>query len=152
MQTGKTRKMPIILVHSPYRRGLLDWFRDRLQAEHMIDPADLDLVQTIDDPAAIVEAIFKYYEKGGSHSAGRTRDPAQFMRNMRERGPAFSAQANLARSAVTPQPKTGVRTIKGGLHPLPAERENLPISEGPSESAKIHSQGQSIGSPSCAVC
>src|SRR4030066_780292 len=65
VQTGKTRKMPIILVHSPFWQGLLAWFRDRMQTEHMIDPADLDLVQTIDDPAAIVEAIFKYYEKRG---------------------------------------------------------------------------------------
>ena len=65
VQTGKTRKMPIILVHSPFWQGLLAWFRDRMQTEHMIDPADLDLVQMIDDPAAIVEAIFKYYEKRG---------------------------------------------------------------------------------------
>ena len=65
VQTGKTRKMPIILVHSPFWRGLLDWFRDRMQTEHMIEPQDLDLVQMIDDPAAVVEAIFKYYEKRG---------------------------------------------------------------------------------------
>jgi uncharacterized protein (TIGR00730 family) len=65
VQTGKTRKMPIILVHSPFWQGLLDWFRDHMRTEHMIDPADLDLVQTIDDPAAVVEAIFKYYEKRG---------------------------------------------------------------------------------------
>src|SRR5512141_1259696 len=28
VQTGKTRKMPIILVHSPFWSGLLGWFRD----------------------------------------------------------------------------------------------------------------------------
>ena len=33
VQTGKTRRMPIILVHSPFWRGLLDWFRERLVAE-----------------------------------------------------------------------------------------------------------------------
>ena len=27
VQTGKTRRMPIILMHSPYWRPLLDWFR-----------------------------------------------------------------------------------------------------------------------------
>ena len=26
VQTGKTRKMPIILVHEPFWRGLLAWF------------------------------------------------------------------------------------------------------------------------------
>ena len=65
VQTGKTRKMPIILVHSPFWRGLLDWFRERMQTEHMIEPQDLDLVQMIDDPASVVDAIFKYYEKQG---------------------------------------------------------------------------------------
>ena len=65
VQTGKTRRMPIILVHSPFWQGLLDWFRESMQKELMIGPEDLDLVQMIDDPAAIVEAIFKYYEKRG---------------------------------------------------------------------------------------
>ena len=37
VQTGKTRKMPIILVHEPFWRGLLDWFRERLVGEGMID-------------------------------------------------------------------------------------------------------------------
>ena len=37
VQTGKTRKMPIILVNEPYWRGLLAWMRERLAAEGMID-------------------------------------------------------------------------------------------------------------------
>jgi len=45
VQTGKTRKMPIILVHEPFWRGLLDWFRERLVSEGMIDADDMDLVQ-----------------------------------------------------------------------------------------------------------
>jgi hypothetical protein len=63
VQTGKTRKMPIILVHGPFWNGLLDWMRDSLVAEKMIKPEDLDLIQVIDDPATIVETIFKHYEK-----------------------------------------------------------------------------------------
>ena len=43
VQTGKTRKMPIILVHEPFWRGMLDWFRDTLVAEGMISPEDIDL-------------------------------------------------------------------------------------------------------------
>jgi uncharacterized protein (TIGR00730 family) len=65
VQTGKTRRMPIILVHSPYWRGLLDWFRDTLVAEKMIDPADLNLFQVLDEPQAVVDAIFQYYEMRG---------------------------------------------------------------------------------------
>ena len=42
VQTGKSRKIPIILVGTPFWQGLIDWFRDRL-----------------------VEAIFKHYETRG---------------------------------------------------------------------------------------
>lgn len=65
IQTGKSRRIPIILVHGPFWHGLLDWFRDRLVAERMINPADLDLVQIIDKPEDVVEAIFKHYETRG---------------------------------------------------------------------------------------
>lgn len=65
VQTQKTRKMPIILVHAPFWRGLLDWFRNTLVAEGMISPEDIDLVTIIDDPDAIVKAIFDYYENRG---------------------------------------------------------------------------------------
>ena len=62
VQTGKTRKMPIILVHEPFWRGLLDWFRDRLVSEGMIDAADMDLVQVHNEPEQVVETIFRHYE------------------------------------------------------------------------------------------
>src|SRR5574343_1581550 len=65
VQTGKTRKMPIILVCSTFWRGLLDWFRAMMVAEKMIDPEDMDLVQVIDDPRDVVAAIFKHYETRG---------------------------------------------------------------------------------------
>lgn len=65
VQTGKTRKMPIILVHEPFWRGMLDWFRATLVAEGMISPEDMNLIQVIDEPQAIVDAIFDYYEKRG---------------------------------------------------------------------------------------
>lgn len=65
VQTGKMRKMPIILVHSPFWAGLLDWFRDVLVKEGMISPEDMNLVQVIDSPAEVVEAIFRHYENRG---------------------------------------------------------------------------------------
>jgi len=65
VQTRKSRQIPIILVHSNFWRGLLDWFRDRLVTERMISPEDLDLVQVIDEPEGVVEAIFKHYETRG---------------------------------------------------------------------------------------
>lgn len=62
VQTGKSRRMPVILVHEPFWRGLIDWIRERMVAEHMIDPADIELVQILNEPQEIVEAIFKHYE------------------------------------------------------------------------------------------
>ncbi|MDR1062989.1 MAG: TIGR00730 family Rossman fold protein [Azoarcus sp.] len=65
VQTRKSRRIPIILVHGAFWRGLLDWFAARLVGEQMISPEDLDLIQVIDEPEAVVEAIFKHYETRG---------------------------------------------------------------------------------------
>src|SRR5436309_1407403 len=65
VQTRKTRRIPIILVGSEFWSGFLDWLKDRLVAERMIDPRDLDLMRVIDEPDAIVEAIFDFYESRG---------------------------------------------------------------------------------------
>ena len=65
MQTGKTRQMPIILVHEPYWRDLIAWMRERLAGEGMIDPTDIDLVQLCNEPQQVVDAIFAFYEKRG---------------------------------------------------------------------------------------
>jgi uncharacterized protein (TIGR00730 family) len=62
IQTGKSARIPVILVHEPFWRGLLAWFRDRLVGEKLIDARSLDLIQVIDDPQAVVDAIFKHYE------------------------------------------------------------------------------------------
>ncbi len=65
VQTGKTRSIPIILVESEFWAGLLDWFRERLVKEGMINSEDMDLIRVIDKPAEVVEAIFSHYEKRG---------------------------------------------------------------------------------------
>ena len=65
VQTGKTRKMPIILVDTSFWQGLIDWFRDTLIAGAFISPEDMDLIQIIDEPPEVVNAIFKYYETRG---------------------------------------------------------------------------------------
>ncbi len=62
IQTGKARKIPLILVCSEFWGGMIDWFRERLVEERMIDPEDMKLLQLIDEPEKVVEAIFKHYE------------------------------------------------------------------------------------------
>lgn len=65
IQTGKSAKFPVILVGSEFWAGLLNWLKDRLVAEKMIDAVDLDLIQVIDDPDQVVEAIYSHYETRG---------------------------------------------------------------------------------------
>ncbi len=65
IQTGKSRRIPIILVDRPFWEGLVDWFRDQLLARHMINPEDLDLFMILDDPDEVVDAIFDFYQQRG---------------------------------------------------------------------------------------
>jgi uncharacterized protein (TIGR00730 family) len=62
VQTGKSRRIPIVLVGSSFWRGLLDWFRDTLVARGTISQEDLELYSLVDTPRAVVDAIFEYYE------------------------------------------------------------------------------------------
>ncbi len=70
VQTGKSRKIPIILVQSDFWSGLLAWFSDTLLKDNTISPEDMDLFQVVDDPSDVVKAIFEYYE-------GRTFEPSK---------------------------------------------------------------------------
>lgn len=74
VQTGKTRRIPIILVCSAFWKGLLDWFRTTLVVEGMIKPEDLNLIQVIDEPSKVVEAIFKHYETRGFEPSEEERE------------------------------------------------------------------------------
>ena len=65
VQTKKSRRIPIILVHRPFWEGLLDWFATTLVDEGTINKEDLDLIQIIDDPKKITSAIFEHYETRG---------------------------------------------------------------------------------------
>ena len=79
VQTGKSRRIPIILVGEPFWRGFLAWANDRLVGEGMVDPEDMKLMQLIEDPAEIVEAIFAFYEGRGFQP---TREERQRMLNL----------------------------------------------------------------------
>jgi uncharacterized protein (TIGR00730 family) len=65
VQTGKIRRLPIILVNSKYWGGLLDWINSQLLADGMIGVDDPKLMTVIDDPKEVVEAIFSHYHSRG---------------------------------------------------------------------------------------
>lgn len=65
VQTGKTRRIPIILVCKDYWSGLIEWFKNSLLQQGTIDAPDLDLFSVLDDPQEVVNAIFSHYEHCG---------------------------------------------------------------------------------------
>ncbi|HZQ61333.1 MAG TPA: TIGR00730 family Rossman fold protein [Casimicrobiaceae bacterium] len=65
VQTGKSRRIPIILVGEPFWRGFLTWLEQSLVTEGMIGEQDVGLMQIIDDPHQIVDAIFSFYDTRG---------------------------------------------------------------------------------------
>ncbi len=62
VQTGKTRRIPIVLVNKKFWDGLIKWFRETLVQQGTIRPEDLNLFQLVDKPEEVVEAIFSHYE------------------------------------------------------------------------------------------
>ena len=74
VQTGKIRRFPIILMQSSYWRGLIDWIRDRMVSEGMINAGDMNLIQLIDEPDKVVAAIFDHYEKRGFEPTAAERE------------------------------------------------------------------------------
>jgi len=65
VQTGKSRKIPIILVNKEFWSGLIDWFSNSLLAAGTISEKDLDLFQICETPDEVLTAIFDFYEKRG---------------------------------------------------------------------------------------
>ncbi len=74
VQTGKSRRIPIILCGREFWSGLIDWMRAQLVEGGMIRPDDLDLVKLIDEPQAIVDTIFKHYETRGFEASPEERE------------------------------------------------------------------------------
>lgn len=62
IQTKKSRHVPIILVGGEFWTGLLEWFRSSLLPMGLISPGDTDLMQVIDDPDQVLEAVLSFYE------------------------------------------------------------------------------------------
>jgi uncharacterized protein (TIGR00730 family) len=59
IQTHKIKPFPVILVGTSYWKGFLDWIKEVVLNEGKISPADLEILQLIDEPAEIIKAIKK---------------------------------------------------------------------------------------------
>ncbi len=65
VQTGKTRRIPIVLVCKPFWEGLVQWFGTTLVDAGTISPDDLHLFSVVDTAQEVVDAIFEHYETRG---------------------------------------------------------------------------------------
>ena len=63
IQTKKTRKIPIILVKKTFWQPIINWFKNTLLIEKMIDHEDLSLFKTAETPKEIIKQILEYYKK-----------------------------------------------------------------------------------------
>ena len=61
IQTRRIRPIPVIFMGSDYWHGLIDWMKQRLVAEKMISPENLDIIQMIDEPEQVVKAVSDFY-------------------------------------------------------------------------------------------
>ena len=74
VQTGKIRKVPVILVNSKFWGGLLGWINGQLLSDGMIGVDDPGLMTVIDDPQQVVEAIFNHYHSRGFEPSPQERE------------------------------------------------------------------------------
>ena len=65
MQTGKTRKIPVVLVGTKFWAGLIEWFKDKLVGEGMVSVDDMDLFSVVDTSAEVSKVIFDFYQDRG---------------------------------------------------------------------------------------
>ena len=59
IQTHRIKPFPIVCVGSEFWGGLLEWVKDQQLTKKLISPDDLDIIQILDDPAEVVEAVAK---------------------------------------------------------------------------------------------
>ncbi len=79
IQTRKTRRIPVILVGGAFWRGLLEWFQYQLVKDGMISSLDMEIVQLIDEPSNIVDAIFAFYEAEDTEPTDEARQKALYL-------------------------------------------------------------------------
>lgn len=70
IQTGKSRKIPVILVGSKFWQGLLDWLHEQLLGMGLIAAQDLDLMTVVDDADSALKIIEDFYQdRSYAHTA-----------------------------------------------------------------------------------
>jgi uncharacterized protein (TIGR00730 family) len=61
IQTGKTRKFPVVLMGSSYWRGLVRWMERSMVGKGTISPEDMRMFHQTDDAEAAVDYIVQFH-------------------------------------------------------------------------------------------
>jgi uncharacterized protein (TIGR00730 family) len=61
IQTHKIKPFPVVLFHSEFWNGFLDWLRSSVLARKYVSEGDFDLLRVVDRPDEVVEAIRRWY-------------------------------------------------------------------------------------------
>ena len=59
VQTHRIRPLPIILVGSDYWGGLKEWIENKLLADKLVSPQDMEILHFMDEPEEIVNYVKK---------------------------------------------------------------------------------------------
>ena len=62
MQTGKTPKIPVILMSTKFWTPMLDWFKNTLCVEGVIEEKNIELFKVVDTPEQVMEEILIFYK------------------------------------------------------------------------------------------
>jgi uncharacterized protein (TIGR00730 family) len=69
IQTAKVPPAPIILVGSSFWTGMVDWLREQVLGNGMINPRDLDLFVIEDDADEVVKRVVEFHGRTRSETA-----------------------------------------------------------------------------------
>lgn len=61
VQTGKTPRIPVILMGTAFWSGLVNWLENSMVAAGNADSSDLTLFSILDEPKDVVDAILAHY-------------------------------------------------------------------------------------------
>ena len=63
IQTGVIKKVPVILMGSPYWKGLKKWLKEVVLDKYgNISPKDIDLIPIVDNPEEVIRLIHNFYD------------------------------------------------------------------------------------------
>jgi len=63
IQTGKTRRVPVVLVDGEFWKGLLAWMEQKMVGEGMITAEDMRLLKVVERAEEVLPAILGHYDK-----------------------------------------------------------------------------------------